>query len=194
MACARRVAVNRVSGELQTLLMVSTERESGSTVACCDGTFSEHVVATLVFLDEQAVFKKLYGLLCFFGGDAGVYPLCERLVITVKTEHADEAADGEVSPVRIHHVLRMPEHMLLFGKSYNLEYGLHLVKCSVPLLGSLGLVELDEGYKEFRLVLTEPKPACNFGNALARKVLVAVHDAADEIFRLETDLVRKYAE
>ena len=159
--------------------MVSAERESRSAVAGSDGAFGERVVAALVFLDEQAIFEKLYGLLRFFGGDAGVYPLCEGLVVAVKTEHAYKAADDEVSPVRIHHILSVSEQLLFFGKSHDLEYGLHLVKCSV---------------KEFRLVLAESKPASNFGDALARKVLVAVHDAADEIFRLETDLVRKYAE
>ena len=174
--------------------MVSAERESRSAVAGSDCAFGERVVAALVFLDEQAIFEKLYGLLRFFGGDAGVYPLCEGLVVAVKTEHAYKAADDEVSPVRIHHILSVSEQLLFFGKSHDLEYGLHLVKCSVPFFGGFGLVELDEGYKEFRLVLAESKPACNFRNALARKVLVAVHDAADEIFRLETDLVRKYAE
>ena len=174
--------------------MVSAERESRSAVAGSDGAFGERVVAALVFLDEQAIFEKLYGLLRFFGGDAGVYPLCEGLVVAVKTEHAYKAADDEVSPVRIHHILSVSEQLLFFGKSHDLEYGLHLVKCSVSLFGGFGLVELDEGYKEFRLVLAEPEPASNLGNALTRKVLVAVHDTADEVLRLETDLVREHAE
>ncbi len=79
--------------------MVSAERESRSAVAGSDGIFGKRVVAALVFFNEQAVFEKLYGLFCFFGGDAGVYPFCECLVVTVKTEHADKAAYGEVPPV-----------------------------------------------------------------------------------------------
>ena len=61
----------------------------------------------------------------------------------------------------------MSEQVLLFGEADHLEYGLHLFECAVPLFCSFSLVELDECNEEFRLVLAEPKPACDLGDALA---------------------------
>ncbi len=95
--------------------------------------------------------------------------------------------------MRIHHVLRVPENVLLFGEARDLERGLHFFERGVPFVGGFCLIELHECNEKFCLVLAEPESRRDFGNALVRQILVAVHHAADKIFRFETDFVRKHA-
>ena len=44
--------------------------------------------------------------------------------------------------MRIHHVLRMPENVLLFGEARDLERGLHFFERGVPFVGRFRLIEL----------------------------------------------------
>ena len=118
----------------------------------------------------------------------------KRFIIAVKTEHADKTADNQVPPMRIHHVLRMPENMLFLGKAHHLERRLHFFKRSIALLHRIRLIELHKPNKKLGLVLAQAQPRSHFRDARARKILVTVHHATDEIFGLEPDFIRENAE
>ena len=96
--------------------------------------------------------------------------------------------------MRIHHVLRMPENMLFLGKTHDLERRLHFFKRRIAFVHRFGLIELHKPDKKFRFMLAQAKSRRDLRDARARKVLVAVHYATDEILGLEPDLIRKYTE
>ena len=137
------------------MLMVSAQRKLRGAITRGNCVFCQHVLAVFVFLDKLAFFEQLDRFSSLVCGNVRVHLFGERLVVAVKAEHADKAANRQVTPMRIHHVLRVTQNMLFFGETDHLEGSLHLIEGGVALFGGFGLVELDESDEKFRFVLAK---------------------------------------